>query len=388
MSQSVRTVASIIVSATAIFLGQIEISGAQPADGPPPFHGGDHPKDERLGDTSILIGQTPIPASVETCGTEPGYTRLVCLIDLLKKDASDDLLGLMQLDYSVATAKIWSNLPAGAVPDRPGAYLGEFNVMQRGIIKAILMEAASLTANEGYDEMEQTLNADDYIGTVSTDYKAGYASYNTKFALLGTPAKTGTWELYYGGHHFAFANTYTDGVLVGATPSFRGIEPFPRFEMNGRENMPLMQERAAFTALLRSLSDDQMVAARLEGTYRDILAGPQQDDAIPDIQEGLSVRELSEEQKALLLTAIRTYVGDINDADAARYMAKYSAELTDTVIGFSGTTELNTEDDYIRIDGPSLWIEFSLQSNKSTGEVGNHPHSVWRDKTDDYGGNS
>lgn len=131
-----------------------------------------------------------------------------------------------------------------------------------------------------------------------------------------------------------------------------------------------------------------MVAARLEGTYRDILAGPQQDDAIPDIQEGLSVRELSEEQKALLLTAIRTYVGDINDADAARYMAKYSAELTDTVIGFSGTTELNTEDDYIRIDGPSLWIEFSLQSNKSTGEVGNHPHSVWRDKTDDYGGNS
>lgn len=61
MSQSVRTVASIIVSATAIFLGQIEISGAQPADGPPPFHGGDHPKDERLGDTSILIGQTPIP---------------------------------------------------------------------------------------------------------------------------------------------------------------------------------------------------------------------------------------------------------------------------------------------------------------------------------------
>lgn len=49
---------------------------------------------------------------------------------------------------------------------------------------------------------------------------------------------------------------------------------------------------------------------------------------------------------------------------------------------------MDSENDYVRIDGPSLWIEFSLQSNKSTGEDGNHPHSVWRDKTFDYGGNT
>lgn len=334
------------------------------------------------------MGQTPTPASVDGCGTDPGYTRLLCLIDLLKESASDDLLSLMQQDYSVATAKVWSNLPAGAVPDRPGAYLGEFSLEQRGLVKAILMEAASLTENEGYDEMEQTLNADDYIGMVSTDYEAGYASYNTKFALLGPPAETGTWQLYYGGHHFAFANTYADGVLTGATPSFRGIEPFPRFAMNGRENMPLMQEREAFTALLRSLSDEQVTAARLDGTYRDILAGPQQDDAIPDAQEGLSVSGLDKDQQALLLAAVETYVGDIDDANAAVYMEKYTAELSDTVLGFTGTTEVATEDDYVRIHGPSLWIEFSLQSNKSTGEVGNHPHSVWRDQQDDYGGNT
>lgn len=387
MSRCFCAMATLLVFSfsTAMSLG--DRATAQPADqGPPP--GGDHPTDERLGDTSILMGRVPVPEDVGSCGSEPGYTRLLCLIDLLKADVSEDLLDLMQLDYSVATAKIWSNLPAGAVPDRPGVYLGEFSVKQRGIVKVILMEAASLTTNEGYDELEQTLNADDYIGTVSTDYKAGYASYNTKFALLGEPSETGTWQLYYGGHHLAFANTYSDGALAGATPSFRGIEPFPRFEMNGRENMPLMQEREAFTALLRSLDDDQQAAARLEGTYRDILAGPQQDDAIPDEQEGLSVSGLSADQQALLLAAIETYVGDINDADAAAYMAKYTEELPETFLGFTGTTEVNTEDDYVRIHGPSLWIEFSLQSNKSTGEVGNHPHSVWRDRSDDYGGNT
>ncbi|MEP0072736.1 MAG: DUF3500 domain-containing protein [Marinomonas sp.] len=340
----------------------------------------------RLGDTSTLLGTTAIPESVDACGTDSGFTRLVCLIDILKADVSDEILELMQLDYSVAEAQNWSNLPAGAFPARPGVFLGELDVEQRGVVKAILMEATGLDENEGFDEIVQTLNADDYISTVSTDYKAGYSSFNGKIAFLGTPSAKGTWELYYGGHHFAFANTYQDGKLIGATPSFRGIEPFPSFEMNGRTNVPMLQERDAFAALLNSLTSEQKKAARLEGTYRDILAGPQADDAMLDEQEGLSVSELNDDQVALLLAAIETYVGDINAADAKKYMDKYTAELPDTVIGFTGTTDVNSEDDYVRIHGPSLWLEFSLQSNKSTNKVGNHPHSVWRDRTDDYGG--
>ena len=212
------------------------------------------------------------------------------------------------------------------------------------------------------------------------------SSFNSKLAFLGTPAKTGTWELYYGGHHFAFSNTYSDGKLIGATPSFRGIEPFHPFDMNGKTNAPLLQERDTFAAFLKSLTPEQQKAATLEGTYRDIIAGPQADDAIPTEQEGLSVNKLNNTQKALLMKAIATYVEDINATDAKKYMDKYASEMPDTVIGFSGTTALNSEDDYVRVDGPSIWIEFSLQSNKSTDENGNHPHSVWRDKTDDYGG--
>ncbi|WP_386679311.1 DUF3500 domain-containing protein [Loktanella sp. R86503] len=390
MKQGTQSVARILALFAASFIGTAQIAAAQPTDGkgPPPPSGDDNNTNERLGDTSILMGAVQIPAEVESCADTDGHARLVCLADLLKSDVSDEVLDNLQLDYSVAEAKNWSNLPAGAFPARPGVFLGEFSVKQRGIAKAILMEAASLTDNEGYDEMEQTLNADDYIGSISTDYGVGYASYNSKFAFLGTPAETGTWQLYYGGHHLALTNTYTDGLLAGATPSFRGVEPFPRFEMNGRENMPLMQEREAFAALLRSLSDEQATAATLEGTYRDILAGPQAGDAIQQAQEGLSVSELSADQQALLLAAVQTYVGDINDADAAIYMAKYMDELPDTVLGFSGTTEVKDEDDYVRIHGPSLWIEFSIQSNKSTGESGNHPHSVWRDLDDDYGGNT
>jgi Protein of unknown function (DUF3500) len=340
----------------------------------------------RLTSTNINMGAVALPDTSAACGSTPGTVRLVCLADLLKSGASAEVLKYLQADYSVATAKKWSNLPAGGYRQRPGITLGELTADQRGLAKAIMSEAMSLIPNEGYDELEQVLNADDYIETVTTDH-AGYSSSNFYLGFLGTPAATGAWQLYYGGHHTAVTSTFKDGALAGATPSFRGIEPFPAFAMNGRENMPLTQERDAFAAMLMALSAEQQASAKIKGTYSDVLAGPQNDDSIATTQEGIKVSELSAEQQALIIAAIQTYVGDIDAANAATIMAKYTAELPQTVVGFSGTAEMNSENDYVRIDGPSIWLEFSLQSNKSTDAAGNHPHSVWRDKTMDYGGN-
>lgn len=340
----------------------------------------------RLTSTNINFGATSLPDTSASCGTTHGTARLICLADLLKVGASADVLKYLQLDYSVAEAKKWSNLPAGGYRQRPGITLGELTADQRGLVKAILTEAMGIAPNEGSDELVQVLNADDYIKTVTTD-QAGYSSSNFYLAFLGKPAATGTWQLYYGGHHTAVTNTFKDGTLVGATPSFRGIEPFPPFTMNDRENRPLIQERDSFAAMLMSLSADQQAKAKISGIYSDVVAGPQNDDDIATKQEGISVAELSAEQQALVIAAIATYVGDIDPANAATIMAKYTAELQQTVVGFSGTTAVDAENDYVRIDGPSIWLEFSMQSNKSTGAEGNHPHSVWRDKTSDYGGN-
>jgi hypothetical protein len=46
---------------------------------------------------------------------------------------------------------------------------------------------------------------------------------------------------------------------------------------------------------------------------------------------------------------------------------------------------VDAEGDYVRIDGPSVWIEWSLQPGRSIEGI--HPHSVWRDRAADYGGN-
>jgi hypothetical protein len=49
-------------------------------------------------------------------------------------------------------------------------------------------------------------------------------------------------------------NTYNDGKLVGARPSFRGIEPNAAFEFDRTTNQPLKIKESASAALLAGLS--------------------------------------------------------------------------------------------------------------------------------------
>ena len=249
-------------------------------------------------------------------------------------------------------------------------------------LEALLRAATGSGADEGFDEIMQHLGADDYLADNGggDDYGRG----NFFITFLGTPSSTGTWELQFGGHHLAVANTYTDGALAGATPSFRGIEPLTTVTENGETIEPEQQEQAAFAALLGSLDDTQKSTAKLTKSFNDIMLGPGNDWAFPTTSDGVKGSDLTADQKALVLAAIKTYVDDVDDADAATILAKYESELDDTYVSFAGTGNMTDVGDYIRIDGPSVWIEFSLQNGIVLD--GAHPHAVWRDKTSDYAG--
>jgi len=331
---------------------------------------------------SVPLGAVDTKAADALCNSQRGHARLLCLAESIKKDATPELLAKLQLEYSVANASRWSNFPPMGYRNRVGPTLGELSPSQLVVVKAMLKTAAGIAADEGYDEIEQILNADDYLKANTND--TGFASGNFHVAFLGTPTATGTWQLYFGGHHLAFGATYNDGVMVGATPSFRGVEPFTRFEQNGRSNQPMVQETLAFAAMLTGLSDAERTKARLSQTYTDILVGPQRDRNFPPSPSGLSVGELSRERQLLVTRAIETYVRDINPQDADAILKKYATELANTYVSFSGTPTMNAENDYVRIDGPSVWIELSMQPGRSLPGI--HPHSVWRDKSTDYGG--
>lgn len=370
MSRRSIVIAAVVVVASAAILVAIQ----RGPGGPLPSH---------YTNKMMPLGPVDTSAADRACQTSKGHAKLVCLADLLKTGLSPELTARLQLPYAVADARKWSNFPPMGYRNRIGPTLAELTPTQLGVVKALMREAAGLAANEGYDEIEQILNADDFLQHNTGE--RGFASGNFHVAFIGTPAASGTWQLYFGGHHLGFASTYKDGVLVGATPSFRGVEPFTRFTENGRDNAPMAEERDAFAAMLGALTPEQQATAKLSQTFTDLIVGPQRDDNFPSTRVGVRVGDLTEAQRTLVMRAIETYVGDVDPPDAQKLLATYRGELAETWVAFSGTATVNAENDYVRIDGPSVWIEFSMQPGRSIPGV--HPHSVWRDRTRDYGGN-
>jgi hypothetical protein len=95
------------------------------------------------------------------------------------------------------------------------------------------------------------------------------------------------------------------------------------------------------------------------------------------------VSSLSASQQALVKAAINSYAADANNGQAAAYLT--DAALAQTYIAWASYSDLSTRGSYVRIDGPRVWIEFSVQSGVVYSP--NHYHSIWRDKQLDYGGN-
>ena len=220
-------------------------------------------------DTSSSSSSATTSASSATADGAAAAGSVAALAQAFYQTLDSELQATVLQDYSLANAERWSNLPqgllgggmggggvpptgagasgggvrptGGAVPDgggppsggggggmggsgsRLGVNLGQLNEDQLAALTTLLKAATGSTAGLGYAEIEQHLNADDYLADNGGGDTYGRANYYV--AILGSPQDTGTWELQFGGHHLAVANTYTDGKLAGATPSFRGIEP-------------------------------------------------------------------------------------------------------------------------------------------------------------------
>ncbi|GAB2535893.1 DUF3500 domain-containing protein [Spirosoma aerophilum] len=335
---------------------------------------------------ALTVSSTGSATSVTTnCSSATGLAQVVCLAEAFKATLTATQLATLQLTYTKANAVRWSNLPEGLYKNRVGISWGSLSATQLTAARALMaVVLAQGVNNEGFDEMEGNLVADDYLA--ANGGGADYGRGNYYMAFLGTPSTTGLWELQFGGHHYSFANTYNSGKITGVTPSFRAVEPMASVTANSRTYQPVEQERQAFATLLAALSASEQTAAKLSSSFTDILLGPGKDGQFPATKSGLKAGNLDAAKKALVLNAIKLYVNDLDSETAATVLAKYTADLDNTYIAYSGTGTMSTQNDYVRLDGPGIWIEYSTQGGIVIRNTP-HPHSVWRDHTSDYGGN-
>ncbi|AGZ41619.1 DUF3500 domain-containing protein [Actinoplanes friuliensis] len=237
-----------------------------------------------------------------------------------------------------------------------GIKLGDLDTEELAAAKSVLRTALGT----GFDRVTQILQAADQL-------PGGSGSYSLTF--LGTPTAAGSWELHFRGRLLAVTRTYRAGAVAGASPFFVASEPAKWTSADGETHAPLDDMRKAVLAMTGSLSGAQQAKAKLRKTYSDVLAGP-----FPRTKQGLAVSALSAEQQKLVLAAVQPWVA------GERLLSTYAAELDGTFIGWSGTPGLTNHADYVRIDGPRVWVEFVCQDGKILRDKISY-RTVYRDRS-------
>lgn len=347
-----------------------------------------------FGGQTCSFALTVSAAATTTTGCTTQTTtaaKVLCAVQAFEATLTATQLAGVQFNYLAANAIKWSNLPCGA-QCREGLVFSSLTATQLTAAKAVIAAATGTTANEGYDEITQIIAADDVLAATAGGNT--YSSGNYFIAFVGTPSATGTWQLQFGGHHIAVNQTYSNGVVTGSTPAFKGVEP-KTWTTGTTTYAPLAQEQSVMAAMLASFTTAQLATAKVSSTFSDVVLGPGSDGKFPATKVGIAGSALTSTQQAAVIAAMKPWIYDTDDATAATILATYTSELASTYISYGSNTAgtagnastfFTTNTDYVRIDGPHVWIEFVCQSGV-VYQTQIHYHSIWRDHTSDYGGN-
>ncbi|TPV59730.1 DUF3500 domain-containing protein [Aestuariibacter sp. GS-14] len=324
------------------------------------------------------------------CSESGEMAELVCKAEAFIETLSTTQQNNLIYDFNDSTAKTtWSNLPSVS---RNGLRIGSLSDTQLDAALAVMMVALT---EQGFDDLEGLLAADDYL--VDIGGGSAYGSANYYIAFIGEPSVTDDWMLQFGGHHMAFNITYIGGTGY-PVPMHEGVEPKASFEINSSTYAPLKDEGDALVAMFEGLTDSEFNTAYLTGEwYSDVLVGPDNgngtypsDYPTGSDRKGVLVSDLTAEQQALVTAAISTWVNDYPANVANHLLADYTSEeaFADTYIAFAGssssTINVDSNGTYMRIDGPRIWLELVCQNGVIVRNQ-THYHTIFRDKSYDYG---
>lgn len=205
-----------------------------------------------------------------------------------------------------------------------------------------------------------------------------------KLVLFGEPAAGGAWAWRFEGHHVSLSVTVApDGVAV--TPSFFGSNPaevrsgplagfrvLGAQEDLGRELVTSLDPGQRERAIVADRAPAEIFTANLRKPRSEWDAWKTTLEP-----EGLPVAEMNEVQQHWVERIVDEAVGNYRDEVAAAYAERI--DVRELHFAWMGSAERG-EPHYYRLQGAELVYEYDNVQND-----GNHVHSVWRDKTRDFG---
>lgn len=270
----------------------------------------------------------------------------------------------------------WSNLPA--TRDYAGVRLADMSEAQ---LKAAFTLFATSLSPAGFHKIKGILLGDDLL--VPPGGNTGrmlFGSDNYWLILFGDPDPEKPWGWQLDGHHLGL-NVTRVGDQITIAPSFIGTQPAEVQWSPDQKFNPMQSEVDRAFRLLHSLDVDQRARTVLGERRQGFVAGPGNDDAVPE-KIGIRGSRLTPDQRQQLRDLIAEWVHLLPAQSAERRMTEIEASLPETHFAWFGETEDNSPV-YFRIHGPTILIEFAHQN--LGGNPLQHLHSVYRNPLNDYG---
>ena len=260
--------------------------------------------------------------------------------------------------------------------ERSGLSFAEMRPDQR-LLALNLMN--TVLSHRGYSQTLQIMALEQVLHELE-NFSAKRDPENYHFFLFGDPSPDDSWAWRIEGHHLSLNFTIVGGELIVATPSFLGANPARITDGPRAGWQPLMAEENLARALVQQFSAKQRQRAIISTQApRDIINGPGRNAERLE-PSGISVQDLTDDQRSLLKQLIGLYVDRLHPELAQQYWTQIDDAGFDKIcFGWAGPLEAG-KPHYYRLQGPTFILEFDNTQNNA-----NHVHCVWRDFHNDFG---
>ncbi len=260
--------------------------------------------------------------------------------------------------------------------ERKGLPLKDMTAPQVALARALLKTGLS---DDGYKKAETIQSLESILREMEKDTTGKRDPLKYYVSVFGTPgAKTWAWR--WEGHHQSFNYTSVGDAAPSMTPSFFGTNPGEVREGDHKGLRVLGTEEDLGRSLVKSLTEEQRKVAVIVGDApKEIFNDPKRPD--PTKPEGLAASKLNAEQQATLVKIIKLYLFRARTDVAAEEFAKIEkAGIGNVFFAWAGGFELG-QPHYYRVQNTAFVLEYDNTQNNA-----NHVHSIWRDFTNDFGG--
>ncbi|MCG2589505.1 DUF3500 domain-containing protein [Rhodohalobacter sulfatireducens] len=305
---------------------------------------------------------------------------------------TDDQLATVNHAFDDSSRTQWTNLPVG-LATRPGLRYGALSEDSRIEFHHLL---TTLFSSQGYLKTTSILQLDDILNVVyETAYKRGdipdqaieqirnldWSLENYYISFYGEPGPVEPWGIKFEGHHISYNLTAT-GDDFSMTPLFLGSDPAEVKISKYAGIRVLSKEEDYGIKLINALDDEQKSNATLsQDVPGDILTNPSSTQRLLEYQ-GIKASELTDTQKKLLKRLISEYIGNLEHEKYQYYLEKIDSSGIDEIyFAWIGSYQ-RMNPHYYAINGPDFLIEYD---NVGFNNDGNHIHTIWREKGNDFG---